>query len=197
MLRLGFFASHGGSNMQSIIDAIKSGNIDAKVSFVISNNSDSGAIERAKRERIPYYHVSTKTHYDTDSFIREIIRIIDYHNADTIILAGYMKKLDDKIISYINGRVLNIHPALLPKYGGKGMYGRFVHEAVLANNEKKTGPTVHLVDNIFDHGRILAQIEVPVLPGDNIESLSKRVLEAEHILYPETIRKIASGVIII
>ncbi|MBI5325118.1 MAG: phosphoribosylglycinamide formyltransferase [Ignavibacteriae bacterium] len=194
-LNLGFLASHGGSNMQAIIDACKSGKVSAEPCVVISNNSDSKALERAKNENIPFYHISTSTH--KDKVDDAIIDAFEKHNVDIIILAGYMKKLGDKVIERFKGKILNIHPALLPKFGGKGMYGKFVHEAVLAAGEKVSGPTVHIVDLIYDHGRILNQKEVPVFPDDNVETLSARVLEQEHILYPETIQKIANGEIVL
>ncbi|OGU16961.1 MAG: phosphoribosylglycinamide formyltransferase [Ignavibacteria bacterium GWB2_35_12] len=194
-LNLGFLASHGGSNMQAIINACKSGQVDANPCVVISNNSDSQALHRAKNEGIPYYHISTATH--ADGVDDAMIEAFEKHNVDVIILAGYMKKLGDKVINRFKGKILNIHPALLPKYGGKGMYGKFVHEAVLMAGEKVSGPTVHIVDIVYDHGRILAQKEVPVYPDDNVDTLSARVLEQEHILYPETIQKIANGEIVL
>ena len=194
-LNLGFLASHGGSNMQAIIDACKNGKVNADACVVISNNSESTALQRAKKESIPGYHISTATH--NDHVDDSIIEVLEKHNVELVILAGYMKKLGDKVIERFKGRVLNIHPALLPKFGGKGMYGKFVHEAVLASGEKISGPTVHVVDLIYDHGRILAQKEVPVFPDDTIETLSARVLEQEHILFPETIHKIATGEIIL
>ncbi|MFC2130155.1 phosphoribosylglycinamide formyltransferase [Bacteroidota bacterium] len=192
-LNLGFLASHGGSNMQSIIDACKSGSLNAIPRCVISNNSKSFALARAEKEEIPFYHISSVQYPDPGELDKAIIRTFLKHEVDTVILAGYMKKLGVSIIRKFKGRILNIHPALLPKYGGKGMYGNFVHEAVLKSEDKVSGPTVHLVDEIYDNGRILGQQEVAVLPGDTVETLSARVLEYEHILYPETIQKIASG----
>jgi phosphoribosylglycinamide formyltransferase-1 len=194
-LFLGFLASHNGSNMQAIIDAIKSGKLDAIPCCLISNNSDSGAMLRAKKEGVPAYHISNKLFPNENEFNKAIIETFDKHNVDTIVLAGYMKILSPEVIHHFKGRVLNIHPALLPKYGGKGMYGKFVHEAVLKAGDKISGPTVHLVDEHYDHGRILAQREVPVYPDDTVETLAERVLEQEHVLYPETLNKIAKGII--
>lgn len=192
-LNIGFLASHGGSNMQAIIDACSNGFADAVPAVVISNNSQSGAIERAKNEGIPFYHISSK-HFSTEEELDQaIIAAFEKHHVNLVILAGYMKKIGSGILSRYKGRVLNIHPALLPKFGGQGMYGSFVHEAVLAAGEKESGPTVHVVDEIYDNGRILAQSVVPVLPGDTIDTLAARVLEQEHILYPDTIRRIAIG----
>ncbi|MCO5252490.1 MAG: phosphoribosylglycinamide formyltransferase [Candidatus Kapabacteria bacterium] len=196
-LRIAFFASHGGSNMQAIIDAIKSGETDAVAALVISNNSESGAIERAKNEGIPFSHISSKTHPDEKERIMAMIEKLDECKIDLIILAGYMKKIPSQIIEHVGGRVLNIHPALLPKFGGEGMYGMNVHKAVIESCETVSGATVHLVDSEYDRGRILMQKEVHVLAGDSPETLAARVLVAEHSLYKETLKKIISGEIII
>lgn len=192
-LNLGFFASHGGSNMQAIIDSIKAGRLDAIACVVISNNSNSGAFQRAKDERIPHYHISSITHTDDNELQQTTLEILKLHNVDTIILAGYMKKLGENILDEYKGRILNIHPALLPKYGGKGMYGIHVHEAVLAAGDKETGVTIHLVDEQYDNGRILAQKKVPVLPDDTPEILAARVLIEEHKLYSKVLQEIAKG----
>lgn len=182
--------------MQAIIDACKSGKLDAVPCVVISNNSASGAMQRAYTEGIEGVHISSKTHPDKD-LDSLIIDILESKGVDTIVLAGYMKPLGARIIRHFKGRVTNIHPALLPKFGGKGMFGIHVHEAVIAAGESVTGVTVHLVDEVYDNGRILAQREVPVLPDDTAEILAERVLKVEHELYPETLQKIATGEIVI
>ncbi|MFH1052048.1 MAG: phosphoribosylglycinamide formyltransferase [bacterium] len=196
-LFLGFLASHGGSNMQSIIDSCKTGKLDAKPCCVISNNSGSKALERAANEGIPNYHISSAKYPDPKELDKEIINKFTKHGVDTVILAGYMKKLGQSVINRFRGRILNIHPALLPKYGGKGMFGNFVHEAVIKAGEKFSGPTVHLIDEYYDKGRILGQKKVLVLPNDTVEILAARVLEQEHILFPEVLQKIAIGEIVI
>jgi len=117
--------------------------------------------------------------------------------VDTVVLAGYMKQIGPETLAAYGGRMLNIHPALLPKFGGRGMYGRRVHEAVLNAGEKVTGVTVHLVDDVYDHGRVLAQCEVPVHEEDTADSLAERVLREEHRLYSETLRRIAAGEIVL
>lgn len=194
-LNLGFLASHSGTNMQAIIDNVKSGYLKANLCAVISNNSNSGALERARKEGIPAYHISEKTH--PGQVTEKIIEIFTKHNVNTVILAGYMKKLDPRVIEYFNGRVLNIHPALLPKFGGEGMYGINVHRAVLEAGEKKSGATVHLVTAEYDKGKILMQMEVDVLPNDTPETLAERVLQIEHKLYTEVLKKISLGEITI
>lgn len=195
-LHLGFLASHGGSNMQAIIDACKAGQLDAKPCVVISNNSEAMALQRAKNEGIPHYHISAATHPGSLED-EEILRVLRQHDVDTVILAGYMKMLGPATLRAYRGRILNIHPALLPKFGGKGMYGKRVHEAVLAAGEKVTGVSIHIVDEHYDTGPIIAQRQVPVLPGDTADSLAERVLKHEHILYAETLQKIAEGRIVL
>jgi len=191
-LRLGFLASHGGSNMQAIIDACKARRLDGVPCVVICNNSEATALQRARAEGIPGYHISGMTHPGEAEDV-EILRVLRAHGVDTVILAGYMKKLGSRTLRAYQGRILNIHPALLPKHGGAGMYGKRVHEAVLAAEETVTGVTIHVVDGQYDHGQILAQCEVPVLPGDTADSLAARILVHEHRLYPETLQKISDG----
>lgn len=179
--------------MQAIIDAIKAGNLNAKPVVLISNNSGSTAIQRAQNEGFPWYHLSSATHPQSDDLDTAIMDVLRQHDTELIVLAGYMKKIGDKILAAFHGQILNIHPALLPKFGGKGMYGKRVHEAVLSSNESESGATVHLVDNQYDQGPILAQNKVPVLPDDTPDSLAERVLKEEHQIYWQTIAKIVSG----
>ncbi len=179
--------------MQAIIDAYKSGKLNAKPCVVISNNSDSGAIQRAKNEGIPCYHLSSKTHPDPGDFDSAILDALRKHAVNLVILAGYMKKLGPLTLDAYKGRILNIHPALLPKFGGKGMYGKFVHEAVLASGDKITGVTIHVVDAEYDQGPLVAQCQVPVLDGDTVESLSERVLKKEHTYFIEILQRIIQG----
>jgi len=196
-LNILIFASHSGSNMQSIIDFAKKNDTNYEVKCLITNNSKAFVIERAKSENIPYFHLSNITHPDRQDFINAIKKIIDEYNINLIALAGYMKLLPTEIIDYVNGRVLNIHPALLPKYGGDGMYGMNVHKAVIENKEKESGATVHLVNSEYDKGKILAQQKINVEPYDTPETLAEKVLFIEHKLYPETIHKISTGEILI
>jgi phosphoribosylglycinamide formyltransferase 1 len=192
-MNIGFLASHGGSNMQAIIDACKSGRLKATPAVVISNNSASGAITRAQNEGVPHYYLSGKTHPGPGELDEAILSTFLHHQVDIIVLAGYMKKLGPKTLAHFQGRILNIHPALLPKFGGEGMYGIHVHEAVIAAGEKVSGVTIHLVDEQYDTGKILAQTRVPVMPDDTPETLAARVLEQEHILYAETLQRIVTG----
>ncbi len=189
-LKLGVLASGGGSNLQSIIDSTLKGSLAADVVLVISNNSSAYALERAEKHGIDALHVSAVTEESAEAADKRITSEFQERGVDLVVLAGYMKKIGDNLLGAYAGHMLNIHPALLPKFGGKGMYGMHVHNAVIAAGETESGPTVHLVDGEYDNGKILAQIKVPVLPDDTPETLQKRVLEQEHIIYPETIRKI-------
>ncbi len=192
-LRLGFLASHGGSNVQAILDACREGRLEAEPCVVISNNSDAMVLDRAMEARVPAFHLSSHIHPDPARLDEAILATLEKHRVNLIVLAGYMKKLGPKTLARYRGRVLNIHPALLPKHGGQGMYGHHVHEAVLAAGEKESGATVHIADAEYDEGRILAQKKVPVKPDDTPDRLAERVLEVEHQLYAETLQHIARG----
>ena len=192
-LALGVLASHGGTNLQAIIDSCRSGAADAEVRVVISNNSRSLALERARRANIPASHLSGGTHPAPDLLDEAITETLHRHGVQVVALAGYMKMLGPRTLDAYRNRILNVHPALLPKFGGRGMYGERVHEAVLASGDRVSGVTVHLVDEEYDHGPVVAQTQVPVLPDDTPDTLAARVLEQEHILYPETIQRIATG----
>ncbi len=194
-MNLGFLASHNGSNMQAALDACRSGQLRATPAVVISNNGDSEALARAKREAIPGYHLSSKTHPTAEQLDEAILQALTRHQVELVILAGYMRKLGPKTLAHFNGRILNIHPALLPKFGGEGMYGAHVHAAVLAAGEKETGVTIHLVDSEYDHGAILAQCRLPVYADDTVTTLSGRVLEREHTFLVETLQQIVSKAI--
>ena len=194
-LRIAVFASHGGSDLQAIIDGCKGGALAAEVCVVISNNSGSLALERARREGIPALHLSAKQSGDEERLAINILAVLETHQADMIFLAGYMRRLHSSILERFSNRVFNIHPALLPKYGGQGMYGLHVHEAVIAAGETETGVTIHRVNAAYDDGEIVAQTTVPVMPQDTPETLAARVLEREHTFLVEVIGRIADGTI--
>lgn len=194
-MNIAFFASHGGSNFQAIVENIKSGNIEANASLLISNNSDCYAFERAKALGVPCRHISSAQFDNSDDFNQELLNVLNRFEIDLIVLAGYMKKIPQILIKKYRNRILNIHPALLPKYGGKGMYGMNVHNAVYEAKESKSGATVHLVSEEYDEGRILKQLEITIEPEDNPEKIAEKVLAVEHILYTETIKDIVNGTI--
>lgn len=192
-LRLGFLSSHGGTNMQAIFDATFSGKLNAKLCVVISNNSNSSALKRAQYHHIPAEHLSSNTHPNPDDLDGEILATLKKYDVYLVILAGYMKKLGPKTTSHFKNKILNIHPALLPEFGGKGMYGKRVHQAVIDSKATVTGVTVHLVNEDYDRGPILAQKQVPVRKDDTAETLADRVLAVEHQLYYKTLQKIYAG----
>jgi phosphoribosylglycinamide formyltransferase 1 len=189
MKAISVFASGGGSNLQSIIDQIEQGHLAAKIAFVLSNNSGAKALDRARRHGIPAVHLSVKNYPSPEEYADALLRLHREHQVELVLLAGYMKLLPVSFVREYSGRILNIHPSLLPKYGGQGMYGIHVHEAVLRAGEKESGASVHLVTEAYDEGPVLLQERVPVLPGDTPELLAKRVLEVEHRIYPEAVRR--------
>lgn len=191
-LRLGFLASHNGTNMRAVVAACRDGRLDAAPALLISNNRDSAALQWAADNGLAAAHISAKTtgsEGEADAAIADALRA---HKVDVVILAGYMRKLGPKTLGAFPRRILNAHPALLPKFGGQGMYGAHVHTAVLAAGEAETGVTIHLVDEVYDHGAVLAQAPVPVRPGDTPESLAARVQAREQELFPAVLQRIIS-----
>tara|TARA_B100001123_G_scaffold89896_1_gene103421 strand:+ start:4830 stop:5420 length:591 start_codon:yes stop_codon:yes gene_type:complete len=186
-------ASHGGTNLQAIMDACATGDIYGKVKVVVSNNSRSKALRRASNANIPSYHMSAITHPDTLELERSIKNVMTDHKVDLIVLAGYMKKIGSQLIEDFPKRVVNSHPALLPKYGGEGMYGDLVHAAVINAGETESGVTIHLVDRNYDQGTIIAQVKIPVAPQETVDSLREKIQTKEHSFWIETIEKIRTG----
>ena len=195
ILRLGFLASGRGSNLQAILQACRDGRLRAVPAVVISNNADSGALALAGREGLPACHLSGKTHPDPVALDEAIAAALQKHAVDLVVLAGYMKRIGPVTLRAYHHRIINIHPALLPQHGGEGMYGLAVHEAVIKSGAKETGATVHLVEEEYDNGLILAQRRVPVHRDDTAASLAARVLETEHALYVDVLRDIIEGAI--
>lgn len=187
MFSFGVMASGGGSNFKALLEKVQDGSLRAKCAFLIVNNGDCGAVQIAKEFGVPTFHISGKTHPEQLEYEEALLGVLSNHPVDLLLLAGYMKKIPDSLIQALPERILNIHPALLPKYGGKGFWGMNVHRAVIENHEKQSGPTVHLVTSEIDKGRILAQTPVPVLEGDSPEELAARILQQEHRLYWKTI----------
>jgi phosphoribosylglycinamide formyltransferase-1 len=190
-LKIGVLASGGGSNLQSIIDNCIDGKINSEVVVVISNNSKAKALERAANHGIDGLHISSFTEGTQEKADTKICAEMVSRGVDLVVLAGYMKSISSELLDTYEGRIINIHPALLPKFGGSGMYGMHVHEAVIASGETESGPTVHYVDGEYDHGSIIEQVKVPVYSEDTPEVLQKRVLVEEHKLLPKVIQKIA------
>ena len=192
-MRLGVLASHGGSNLQAIVNSTKSGVLAARVVVVVSNNSDSLALERANQEGIPAFHLSRSTHPEPKRLDQDILQVLREYGVTLVALAGYMRPLGRAVLGAYARRILNVHPALLPRHGGRGMYGIRVHESVIKSGDRMTGVTIHLVDEEYDQGPIVAQTQLPVLEDDTVETLAQRVLQTEHRFYPEVLERIRSG----
>jgi phosphoribosylglycinamide formyltransferase 1 len=185
--KLVIFASGSGSNFQAIIDAIESGYITAEIAGLVSNKEGIGAIERANNHKIPVAVISDS---DYDQFTSRLKQQLTDWNPDLIILAGFLKKIPDEIVRMYQNKIINIHPALLPKHGGKGFYGLRVHRAVLDAGDQESGCTVHYVNENYDEGDVIRQAKVPVHQTDTPESLAARILKAEHKLLPSVIKQI-------
>ncbi len=190
-LQLGVLASGRGSNFESILKAIEEGRLLADARVLLSNRKSAGALEVAARHGVPALALSRKEFESDEAFDREIIRIFAQHGVNFVVLAGYLRLLTPALVHEFPNRILNIHPALLPAFGGKGMYGHHVHEAVLAHGCKVSGVTVHLVNEHYDAGPIVLQRCVPVVEGDTPEQLAARVLEQEHRVFAEALQLFA------
>jgi phosphoribosylglycinamide formyltransferase-1 len=197
-LNIAVFASGKGSNFKAILEAIKTGKIqNAQIVLVVSNNSDAGAIDLARENNIPALHINRKQFETDEDFNSTLTSSLEKHCVNFIALAGYMKKIDPTIVRAFKNRIVNIHPALLPKFGGSGMYGMRVHEAVIESKEKISGASVHIVDEEYDNGPVVLQATIPVEVNDTPSTLAARVLKVEHEIYPEAIRLFSEGRIIV
>lgn len=192
-MRLAVLASHTGTILQAVMDACAGGELNARVALVVSNNSTSRALARAREAGVPAVHLSGTTHPEAERLDAAMLQALNDAQADWVLLAGYMKKLGPGVLAAYRHRIVNTHPALLPKYGGAGFFGRRVHEAVLAAGDTETGASVHLVEEDYDSGPILAQVRVPVKPGDDAESLEERVKVAERKLVVATLGELAEA----
>ncbi len=194
-MRLAVLASHEGSTLQALIDACNTKDLDATIALVISNNSQSGAIRRAEQARIPTRHISSKTHDGDAGADQAMVEAVNQADVDWVLLLGYMKKMGGQMLVQYGGRIINTHPALLPKFGGKGFFGRKVHEAVHASGVEQSGATLHLVGSDYDTGPIIAQTTVPVMPEDDVNAIEARVKGAERALLVATLRDIREGLL--
>lgn len=187
-VRIAVLASGRGTNLGALIDylAQRGDRAAARVVLVASNRADAGALQRARDSDI------TATAFDASDDGTGLLELLHRHSIGLVVLAGYLKRIPPLVVREYSGRVVNIHPGLLPEFGGAGMYGAKVHTAVIASGAKMTGVTVHLVDDEFDHGPVVAQWKVAVRPDDTPESLAARVLEAEHIVFPRVVEMIAA-----
>jgi phosphoribosylglycinamide formyltransferase-1 len=184
-LRVAVFASGGGTNFQALLDHQRPGR-GWEIVLLLTDRADAGAVARAERAGVAAVVVPTKGRERSDVGAEMLARLEEHH-VDVVLLAGYLKLVPPAVVARYPGRILNIHPALLPSFGGKGMYGMNVHRAVIEAGEPESGATVHFVDEEYDRGRVLAQRRVAVEPGDTPEALAARVLAVEHRLYPEAV----------
>ena len=185
MKKIVIFASGSGSNAERIYEYFVQNNL-FEIALILTNNPQAGVLERAKRLTIPYIVFDRKTLYKTD-FIQVLLQHI---NPNLIVLAGFLWKFPDKIISDFPKKIINIHPSLLPKYGGKGMYGTYVHQAVIADKQKQSGITIHYVNEYYDQGEVIYQAITDVFPTDTPESLAERIHKLEYEFFPKIIEKL-------
>ncbi|MDA1075302.1 MAG: phosphoribosylglycinamide formyltransferase [Proteobacteria bacterium] len=191
-MRIAVFASQTGTILQAIIDACETGTLNATVVLVVSNNSGAEALRRASEHGIRAVHLSGRTHPDEGVLDRAIMLALKEADVEWVVLAGYMKKLGPETLSARRFRVVNTHPALLPKFGGQGFFGDAVHQAVLDAGETESGATVHLVEGDYDTGPILSQVRVPVKPKDTVQTLKARVQNAERNLIVHTLMELST-----
>jgi phosphoribosylglycinamide formyltransferase 1 len=189
--RIGVLASGGGSNLQALLDYLAALGTARRgdVVLVASNRPDAGALDRAARAGVDRAVLCSPHAPDGAG----LATVLNQHGVELVALAGYMRHVPDEVTRAYRGRMLNVHPALLPEFGGPGMYGERVHRAVVQAGAATSGPSVHFVDDLYDHGAVIAQWPVPVLPTDDARSLASRVLRAEHLLYPRVVNAVAAG----
>lgn len=192
-MNLAFLASHGGSAARSLVKACRDGRLMATPVALVSNNSGSAALSWAREAGLRAAHLSAATHPDPEALDGAILGFLRGAGADTVVLSGYMRELGPRVLGAYAGRLLNVHPSLLPRHGGRGMYGDRVHAAVLASGEAETGASVHLVTAGIDEGPVLAQSRVDVRPGDTVETLRARVQATEGELLLRALQGMAVG----
>jgi phosphoribosylglycinamide formyltransferase 1 len=180
--KVAIFASGTGTNAQKIIDHFR-GHPGISIALIVTNKPGAGVLDIARKEKIPFLLIDREKFFRGNAYTSELLSM----DICMIVLAGFLWKIPPALIHAFPGAIINIHPALLPKYGGKGMYGHFVHDAVVASGDHETGITIHLVDELYDHGKNIFQATVPVSPGDNAESVARKVQVLEHEYYPKVI----------
>lgn len=192
-MNIGVLASGEGTTLQAVLDACASGRLPARVGVVISNNAAAGALRRARAAGVPARHLSAANAGGSQSLDQALSGTLQEFASDWVLLAGYMKRLGPATLARFVGRIINTHPALLPEFGGQGMFGANVHRAVLAAGRRTSGASVHWVDENYDTGAVIAQVRVPVESGDSADSLALRVQAAERELVVEVLAAAASG----
>lgn len=191
--RIAFLASGSGSNVEAILQAMKDPAYPAEPVLILTNRPEAGVLAKASHHGVASVFIDHKSYDSREAFDAAVVAALKPAAPDLICLAGYMRIITPVFLEAYGGRILNIHPALLPKHGGPGMYGHHVHAAVIAAKDAESGASVHWVTEEVDGGAVILQERVPVLPGDSAESLAARVLAAEHKVYPEALRRICLG----
>lgn len=196
MKNIAVFISGGGTNLQAIINATENKEINAKIKLVFSNKKNAYGLERAKKANIETLYLNRKKFSKSEEYDEEILKVLKEKDIDLIVLAGYLGILTSKIISNYRGRIINIHPSLIPSFCGSGFYGEHVHKAVIKKGVKITGATTHFVDEIIDGGAIIMQDTVPVQMNDDYKSIAAKVLEVEHKILVKTVKAFCENRII-
>ena len=192
-MNIAIFASGRGSNFQAILSAIDAGLLPARITVLISDRSDADALDIARAHRIQTSHLSQKMFPSEEALAEAMLNVLSLQRSELIVLAGYLKKIPLQVVRRYRNRIVNIHPALLPLFGGAGMYGHFVHEAVIASGMKVSGATVHIVDEEYDRGPIVMQKTVEIIQEDTPDLLAAKVLKIEHEIYPLALKAFAEG----
>ncbi len=195
MLKLGFLASRNGSSMRAIVRAIEAGELAAEARIVVSNRREADALNFAAGHGLATRVIPTAS--DPDAADKALCDALEAADVDVVVLSGYLRKIGPQVLRRYTGRILNIHPGPLPKYGGPGMYGRAVHEAVAAAGEAASAVTVHVVDEDYDHGPTVASLEVPLSGADDAAAIQAKVTAAEPGFFVETLRRVASGELVL
>lgn len=196
-MNIAFLASYNGSSAHAITDACLNGDLIAAPTLLITNNAKAKALEWAENKGLRVSCLNSTTHPNPQDLDHAIAQKLRDNKINLVICSGYMKLIGEETINAVDGKILNIHPALLPKYGGQGMYGRHVHKAVKGNGDSETGATIHLVNSEYDEGRIIAQKIVPVLDSDDVDKIENNVKNCEPEFYIETIKRIINGDVIL
>ncbi|RXJ77638.1 phosphoribosylglycinamide formyltransferase [Arcobacter sp. F155] len=189
MKRIGILSSHNGSGFDAIQKACENNELDAQVVLVISNNSTAQVLQKAQSKNIPNFIVNAKKFPD-ENLDKKITDMMSEFKVDFIFLSGYMKKIEENLVKTFENRIINSHPALLPKFGGKGMYGTNVHKAVIENGEKKSGCTVHFVNENYDEGKFILQNEITLEDNETVESLEEKIKKLETITIIESLKTV-------
>jgi phosphoribosylglycinamide formyltransferase-1 len=192
-MNIAVFASGRGSNFEALLKAIEQGTLSARVTLLVSNKAEAGALEIARSRNIPAFYITQQQFPSEDGYVAKLFELLGQHRVELIALAGYLKRIPSRVIERFRNKILNVHPALLPLFGGAGMYGMHVHEAVIISGVKVSGATVHVVDEEYDRGPIVMQKVVEIADDDTPQTLAAKVLRVEHEIFPLALKAFAEG----